>query len=68
MSAFHLESLALTEPRDVLAGELTQAQRDFFQSRLGHPVATIGDVQAAAAFLADEGTPDETPTKKPSRR
>ena len=64
---FFLESLANTEPRDVLAGELTQAQREFFQSLLGRPVATIGDVQAAAAFLADEETPDE-PKKKPARR
>ena len=66
MSAFHLEALALTEPRDVLAGELTQAQRDYYQSRLGHPVSTIGDVQAVAAlFLEDEI--NETPTKKPRR-
>ena len=64
---FFLESLANTEPRDVLAGELTQAQRDFFQSRLGHPVSTIGDVQAVAALFIEDET-DEPVKKKPARR
>ena len=64
---FFLESLANTEPRDVLAGELTAAQREFFQSRLGHPVVTITDVQAAAALFLEDET-DEPVKKKPSSR